>query len=177
MRDVDIAPEESVDPPALRFSPESRPWDRSGCRTPMPWAPGQGSDFTSGRPWLRLGPDVEERNVEAQLADGHSVLWTYRRLLALRAASPALQLGSLRLHPDSSGEIVAYTREVPGERILVLLNLGRGDSDWHPSATAGESGWRLLFGTARAAAPGSVVASGASLILGPDEAVVLEAIS
>ena len=142
----------------------------------MPWAPGPGSGFSSGRPWLRLGPDVEERNVEAQLADPNSVLSTYRRLLALRAATPALQLGSLRLDPDSGGDIVAYTREVPGQRILVLLNLSRADSGWHPSATADEAGWRLRFGTARGAAPGSVVASGASLILGPNEAVVLEAI-
>lgn len=142
----------------------------------MPWSPGPGSGFTTGRPWLRLGPDVEERNVEVQQADPHSVLSTYVHLLALRVATPALQLGSLRLDPDSSGDIVAYTREVPGQRILVLLNLGRGDSDWRLSATDGGSGWRLRFGTAPAVTPGSVVASGASLSLGPNEAVVLEAI-
>ncbi len=176
MRDVDIAPEESVDPPAFRFGPGTHWWDRSRCRTPMPWSRGPGSGFTNGHPWLRLGPDVEERNVEVQLADPRSILWTYRRLLALRAATPALQLGSLRLHPGGSGDIVAYTREAPGQHILVLLNLGRGDSGWDLPATDGKSGWRVRFGTAPASAPGSLVASGARLILGSNEALILEAI-
>ena len=176
MTDVDIPPDESVDPPSFRFGPDFHWWDRSRCRTPMPWSRGPGSGFTAGRPWLRLGPDAEIRNVEVQLADPTSILSTYRRLIALRAATPALQVGSLHAHPDSAGDVVAYTREVPGQRILVLLNLGRVDARWHMSDTAGESGWRLLFGTTRAASPDAVVASGATLILGPDEAMILEAI-
>ena len=173
MSDVDIPPEESVD---SRISPGSHWWDRSRCRTPMPWSPGPGSGFTAGRPWLRLGPDAGIRNVDVQLADPTSVLWTYRRLIALRAANLALQVGSLRAHPDSGGDVVAYTREIPGQLILVLLNLGRGGVEWRVSATAGESGWRPLFGTSRATSPDEVIAIGATLILGPDEGLVLEAI-
>jgi len=176
MGDVDIPPEECVDPPAVRFSPEFHWWDRSRCRTPMPWSPGPGSGFTVGRPWLRFGPDVEARNGEVQLADPTSILSTYRRLLALRAATPALQVGSLWAHPESAGDVVAYAREVPGQLILVLLNLGRGGVEWRASATAGESGWRPLFGTSRATSPDEVIAIGATLILGPDEGLVLEAI-
>ena len=55
MGDVDIPPDESVDPPAKRVGPDFAWWDRSRCRTPMPWAPGPGAGFTTGRPWLRLG--------------------------------------------------------------------------------------------------------------------------
>jgi alpha-glucosidase len=176
MRDVEIAPEESVDPPAFRFGPGSHWWDRSRCRTPMPWSDGPGSGFTTGRPWLRLGPDVEERNVEVQLADSRSILSTYRRLLALRAATPALQVGSLRMHPDGTGDVVAYTREVPGAQILVLLNLGRGVSEWRLSATAGEPGWRILFDTATPESTDGPVARGATLSLRPDQAMILEAI-
>ena len=176
MRDVDIAPEESVDPPAFRFTSGSHWWDRSRCRTPMPWSPGPGSGFTGGRPWLRLGPDAGERNVEVQLTDPRSILSTYRRLLALRATTPALQIGSLRLHPDSVGDLVAYTREVPGQRILVLLNLGRVNSRWQLSGIPGEPAWRLLFDTATASARDAVIAAGASVVLAPDEALILEAL-
>ena len=176
MRDVDIAPEESVDPPAFRFTSGSHWWDRSRCRTPMPWSPGPGSGFTGGRPWLRLGPDAGERNVEVQLTDPRSILSTYRRLLALRATTPALQIGSLRLHPDSVGDLVAYTREVPGQRILVLLNLGRVNSRWQLSGIPGEPAWRFLFDTDTTAPRDAVIAGGATLILGPDEAIILEAI-
>jgi alpha-glucosidase len=142
----------------------------------MPWSPGPGSGFTGGRPWLRLGPDAGERNVEVQLTDPRSILSTYRRLLALRATTPALQIGSLRLHPDSVGDLVAYTREVPGQRILVLLNLGRVNSRWQLSGIPGEPAWRLLFDTDTTAPRDAVIAGGATLILGPDEAIILEAI-
>jgi alpha-glucosidase len=168
MRDVDIAPAESVDPPASRFSPGTHWWDRSRCRTPMPWSPGPGSGFTNSRPWLRLGPDADERNVEVQRGDPGSILSTYRRLLALRAATPALQLGTLRLHEEGAGDIVAYSREIPGQRILVLLNLGREGSEWHLSAAANEPGWRILLDTA--------IAGGGTLSLRPDQAFVLEEI-
>ena len=104
MRDVDIPPDESVDPPAAVVAPDFQWWDRSRCRTPMPWSPGPGAGFTTGRPWLRLGPDTETRNVRTQAQDPDSVLSLYRRLIALRAATPALQVGSLELVPDQSGE-------------------------------------------------------------------------
>jgi len=176
MSDVDIPSEESVDPPFSRFSPEFHLWDRSRCRTPMPWSPGPGAGFTTGRPWLRLGPDAETRNVDAQLADPTSVLSTYRALIALRAATPALQVGSLHAHPDGGGEVVAYTREIPGQVILVLLNLGRRDATWRLSAVAGESGWRPLVRTAKATAADEAIAIGATLILAPDEGLILEAV-
>ena len=175
MRDVEVPPEESVDPPAFRFGFESHPWDRSGCRTPMPWSPGPGSGFTAGRPWLRFAPDVEVRNVEAQRADRGSVLSTYRRLLALRSATPALQVGSLRLHP-AGGDLVAYTREVPGQRILVVLNPGREEAAWVLHDTGADSAWRVLFGTSSTASPGALVAGGAPVALAPDEAIILEAV-
>jgi alpha-glucosidase len=176
MRDVEIPPEESVDLPAFRFGPESNPWDRSACRTPMPWSPGPGSGFTVGRPWLRFAPDVEVRNVEVQRADPGSVLSTYRRLLAMRAATPALQVGSLQLHPAADGDLVAYTRDVPGQRILVLLNPGRDEAAWDLPGNREVPGWRLLFDTATASARDAVIAAGASVVLAPDEALILEAL-
>ena len=174
MGDVEVPPGESVDPPAFRFSPEARPWDRSGCRTPMPWSLGRGAGFTAGRPWLRLGPDVEVRNVEVQRGDPGSVLSTYRRLLALRAATPALQLGSLHLLPAGAGDLVAYTRETAVERILVLINPGRRDVAWNLPGFSEAAGWRVLLGTALTAAPGAIISGGVTRVLGPDEALVLE---
>ena len=52
--------EESVDPPAAHVGPDFDWWDRSRSRTPMPWTDGPGAGFTSGRPWLRLGSDVDD---------------------------------------------------------------------------------------------------------------------
>ncbi len=75
-----------VDPPGQRFWPFFK--GRDGARTPMPWTPEGG--FTTGTPWLPLGPDVATRNVAVQKADPHSVWNTYRKLLALRR-EPAFQ--------------------------------------------------------------------------------------
>jgi alpha-glucosidase len=176
MGDVDIPTEEIVDPPATRFGPDSTWWDRSRCRTPMPWAAGPGAGFTTGRPWLRLGPDTETRNVEAQRSDPSSVLSVSRRLIALRAASAALQVGSLRLCPEAGGGVVAYTRETPGQIVLVVLNLGRTEASWPLPGTSGEPGWRVLFGTGRTTTPGAAMAAGMTVVMAPDEGLILERI-
>ena len=40
---------------------------RDGCRTPMQWTP-EGGFSSSSRTWLPMGPDLENRNVESELA-------------------------------------------------------------------------------------------------------------
>jgi glycosidase len=73
MGDVEIPPNERVDPPAARVRPDFAWSDRSRPRTPMPWSSGLNSGFTSGRPWLRTGLDSQTRNVQAQLDDPSSI--------------------------------------------------------------------------------------------------------
>ena len=174
MGDVDIPPDESVDPPASRVGPDFEWWDRSRCRTPMPWSAGPGAGFTTGRPWLRLGPDADKRNVQAQLQDPGSVLSFYRRIIALRAATPALQVGSLRVQPGSDGDVVAYTRETSDQVILVVLNIGRVGVAWHLPEWSQGSGWRLLLTTIGITVPDAALPDGTATVLAPDEGRVLE---
>ncbi|HWM85722.1 MAG TPA: DUF3459 domain-containing protein, partial [Kofleriaceae bacterium] len=57
---------------------------RDAARTPMPWQPGVGLGFTTGRPWL---PDGERRpgdTASAQRSDPRSHLAAVQRLLATR---------------------------------------------------------------------------------------------
>ena len=110
------------------------PWGRSvaalsrdGARTPMQWNAGPFSGFTdegAAEPWLPVGEDYETRNVESELADKESLLNLYRRLLALRARSSALRIGSFLTHPVSTSEVFAYRRESDEETITVALNFG-----------------------------------------------------
>ena len=173
MGDVDIPAEESVDPPAKRTWPDFVWWDRSRCRTPMPWSGGPGAGFTSGRPWLRLGPDADERNVAAQLADPGSILALYRRLIALRAATPALQVGDLALQPTTEPDVVAYTREADGQCILVVLNLGRPGMTWRLPEGSDGVGWRLLLTTSTSRSSDAVL-DGSIAVLEADEGLILE---
>jgi alpha-glucosidase len=174
LRDVEIPAAESVDPPAARVGPDFHWWDRSQCRTPMPWTPDPGAGFSTGRPWLRLGPDTATRNVASEAADPHSVLSVYRRLIALRAATPALQVGTLRLVPDAGETIVAYERATPEQSVFVVLNLGRQPVTWALPGDRERVSWRALLRTAGADEPGMVAAAGSTLEIGAEEAVVLE---
>jgi alpha-glucosidase len=177
LRDVEIPPDESVDPPAKVVAPDFLWWDRSRCRTPMPWSPGAGAGFTTGRPWLRLGPDAATRNVQAQVNDPASILSLYRRLISLRGRSPALQIGSLRLAAETGGAgwtVVAYERATADQRMLVGLNLGRDEVAWVLPGDRSVDRWRIRLRSAPDGATGEELAAGATLHLAGDEGVILE---
>jgi alpha-glucosidase len=172
--DVDIPDDESLDPPATRVAPDFAWWDRSQCRSPMPWSPGPGAGFTTGRPWLRFGSDAGTRNVAVEAADPASVLSFYRRMIALRAATPALQVGAFQPCSDVPGDVVAYARETEEQLVLVLLNLGREGIAWPLAGPSDGQGWRRLIGTARTPSTDEIFAGGATIVLEPDEGVILE---
>ena len=172
--DVDIPPEESVDPPAARVGPDFDWWDRSRCRMPMPWTPGTGAGFTTGQPWLRMSPDAPNRNVEVERADPRSVLSFYRRLIALRAATPALQVGSLRLQPADEAGIVAYTREDGDQVVFVAINPGDESVAWTLPEVPDVRAWRVALTTTEPEAPTTVLGAGSTTILAPNEGIILE---
>jgi alpha-glucosidase len=149
MRDVEIPPEESVDPPASVVEPDFHWWDRSQSRTPLPWSPGRGYGFTTGKPWLRFGPDSDTRNVTVQADDPDSVLATYRRLLRVRGEQPALQDGGLELVETGNPEVLAYRRTGSGPEALVLVGFGPDSALVTLPAVSNGGTWRPIGGTHR----------------------------
>ena len=154
MVDVAIPPDEIVDPPARIAGPDFPWWNRDQCRTPMPWTAEPGAGFTTGRPWLRIGPDAARRNVAAEAADEGSVLATYRRLLEARRSVTALRRGSYESIDAGEDDVYAWRRIAPrvaGRRRGQLrwrglpdpAAGGRGPADRRrdPPRSAG-SGWR-----------------------------------
>ena len=121
MQDVPIAAQQVRDP-AERNEP-GLGLGRDPERTPMPWDGSLFAGFTSGDPWLPLGPDHERLNVEALCASGASILNLYRRLIDLRRANSALALGQIDA-VGVQGNILKYERCQEGERFAVVLNLG-----------------------------------------------------
>jgi alpha-glucosidase len=107
------------------------PFDRAGrdaCRTPMQWDASRAGGFTTGTPWLPA-VDPEVQNVAAQSTDPESLLSLYRRLIAARAASPALSRGTHRSIFGVAPEVLAWVREADEDRVLVLLNTGETGHD------------------------------------------------
>ncbi len=147
--DVDVPPEESIDAPAARVTPDFPWWDRSRARTPMPWTSEPGAGFTTGQPWLRLGPDAATHDVATQTPDPDSVLSCYRRLIAARRAEPSLQDGRLRLLPAGDPDVLGYRRLGSGAEVLVGIAFsaagGRLDLPRRPAG----GGWRPIAGSHR----------------------------
>ena len=127
MVDVEIPPDEIVDPPARIAGPDFPWWNRDQCRTPMPWTGEPGAGFTTGRPWLRIGPDAARRNVAAEAADEGSVLATYRRLLEARRSVLALRRGSYESIDAGEDDVFAWRRVAPGSRAVVAVNFAGVD--------------------------------------------------
>jgi alpha-glucosidase len=173
LRDVTVPEDEIIDPPARRalVDPDFQWWNRDGCRSPMPWTGERGHGFTTGRPWLRFGDDADTRNVEAQEADPGSVLATYRRLIDLRRRSEALRSGALRVVQNGTSDVLAWSREVSGERILIVVNFANAARETRVANGDGAI-YQALAGSHLD--PASPAPSG-DLSLRPLEAVVLRA--
>jgi alpha-glucosidase len=147
MADVPIPSEESIDAPASRVAPGFAWWDRSAARTPMPWRPGSGAGFTTGRPWLRLGRDSDVRNVASESGDPSSVLATYQRILAARRSLRTLQDGAMSLTRTGDPSVLGYRRHGPAGESLILVAFGPGSARPHlPRPTHGGH-WRPVVGT------------------------------
>ena len=171
LRDVAIPVDEIIDPPARRAlsDPDFEWWNRDQCRSPMPWAPGTGHGFTTGRPWLRFGDDAATRNVDRQSGDPGSVLSTYRRLITLRRSNDALRSGTLRLVQTGTPDVLAWHREAPTERMLVVVNFADAE---RATRVAADGTYRAVGGShLDPVEPGT----DGALQLRPLEAVVLRA--
>ena len=117
--------------------------NRDPERTPMQWDGSTRAGFTTGKPWLPVGEDYTSRNVEAENADGRSLLNLYRRLIALRRGEPALAGRGYATVQDSD-DVLAYTRDHGNRRILVALNLSARRQSCH---LPGACGGRVLLST------------------------------
>lgn len=95
---------------------------RDHGRTPMQWDGEPNAGFTTGEPWIKVNPNSSEINVERELADEHSVLNFYRRLIRLRRGNKALVHGTYEEIFAESEEIGGYRRTFGGERWTVLCN-------------------------------------------------------
>ncbi len=161
MRDVRVPRREIVDPPARRYWPLPIWRNRDAARAPLPWT----ADPVE-RSWMRRPADAATRNVATQSADSASVLSFYRRLLWVRRAHPALQIGAFDWEVRARHGVLAWWRTTADERVLVVINT-------RPAARTvtlpGAPGWEVLLGTHMVVAPGT----GGDMPLRAHEALIL----
>jgi alpha-glucosidase len=109
---------------------------------------------------LPFPPSPGERSVESLTRAESSILHLYRRLLAARRSSAALQLGGLTLL-DSPEGVLAYERVHGADRRVVVVNYTSEPQDVDAEGTVEVSSIGIGEGAAF------------SGTLAPDEAVIL----
>ncbi len=118
--EADVPFESLRDPYGITFWPNFK--GRDGCRTPMPWNGGEHAGFSSARPWLPVATEHRALNIEAQLADRHSVLNATRAFLQWRRRHPALRWGDIEFI-DVPEPLLAFTRVHGDSHLFVAFNL------------------------------------------------------
>ncbi|KFC68396.1 Alpha-glucosidase [Devosia sp. LC5] len=123
LKEAELSFADLVDPYGLEFWPEFK--GRDGCRTPMVWQAHvrNGAFSTAERTWLPVPAEHLTHAVDTQHGVDGSVLEFYRALLAFRKTHPALAKGKITLL-DSTGDILAFTREEGDDRLLCVFNMG-----------------------------------------------------
>ena len=112
--------ERGYDPQAVLATIHAK--SRDNARTPVQWDAGAQAGFTSGTPWIKVNPNYRTINVAQALADPDSILHYYRRLIQLRKENPIIVYGRYELILDADEQVYAYTRTLPDDRLLVILN-------------------------------------------------------
>ena len=142
MEDARIAADEVQDPAEKRQPGIGL--GRDPERAPMLWDGSDNAGFTAAgvKTWLPLPWGWQGSTVEAEDADSASLLSLYRRLLALRRATPALHAGAVSEVAAEDG-VLRYVRSHDGVRVAVMLNM---TGEWH---SAGEVTGTVLVSALR----------------------------
>lgn len=84
--------------------------------------------FSTAKPWLEVGSDYRDINVETEKADKDSYYSKYKELLELRRNETAFVDGKLKdVHSDHQG-VFSYVRSHENRHFLVIINFG--DQIW-----------------------------------------------
>lgn len=95
---------------------------RDNGRTPFQWEASENAGFTTGKPWLKINPNYKTVNVAEEDKNPNSTLNYFRNLVQLRKKEPTLVYGKYTLLDKDNPNVYAYTRQLNGKKILVLLN-------------------------------------------------------
>jgi alpha-glucosidase len=147
---------------------------RDRFRGPQPWGPpsseGAAAGFSSGTPWLPLGPDAETRNARGLSARPESILQLYRTLIQLRRDTSSLRRGSYR-SVDAGHDLFGFIRTFRRQRVLAIVNFGRGPAVFRCAAADLHGSAEVLAGSRPGAAPGRIDLC--HLRVAPDEALLI----
>jgi oligo-1,6-glucosidase len=105
-----------------KFLKERQFNDRDNGRTPFQWDSTANAGFTTGKPWIEVNKNYKTINEAAEENDSGSVLNYFMKIVKLRKENAVLVYGKYTLLDKDNDDVYAYTRELNGRKLLVLLN-------------------------------------------------------
>ena len=118
---VDVPFDRLQDPEAIANWPHTL--SRDGARTPMPWSSANlNLGFSTGEPWLPVGPNHGPLAVDVQERGSDSMLRFTRECLKLRRDVQALKLGSMEV-VEAGDALLKFYRTAQGQRLCCTFNL------------------------------------------------------
>lgn len=96
---------------------------RDHARTPMQWDSSKNGGFTSSEPWIYMGSDYLEYNVEDELNDPKSILNFYKKLISIRKSDDTLIYGEFIPAAEKRKNVFCYYRMQKDAAYFVELNL------------------------------------------------------
>lgn len=98
---------------------------RDNGRTPFQWNSNVNAGFTTGMPWIKVNSNYKTINEEREDKDANSTLNYFRKMTQLRNLNKTLVYGKYTLLDKDNANVYAYTREMNGNKLLVLLNFSK----------------------------------------------------
>jgi len=95
---------------------------RDSARSPFQWTAAPNAGFTTGNPWMMVNPNHRQINAGQQEQEPGSVLNYFRSAVQFRKKHPALREGDMHFVEFPQEQIIAFTRVLAEENLLVVLN-------------------------------------------------------
>ncbi len=96
---------------------------RDNARTPMQWSDAKNAGFTTAdTTWIKVNPNYKTINVASETKEPDSILNYYKKMIALRKATPAFVYGNVNIIDFDNDNVYAYTRAYKGKEFLVICN-------------------------------------------------------
>jgi oligo-1,6-glucosidase len=119
---------------------------------------------------LKVNPNHETLNVQAQEKDPNSTLNYFRKIVQLRKQNPVLVYGKYTLLDKANPNVYAYTRVYEGKKVLIVLNFSDKNAETNTGLNLAKS--KLLLSNYPINSAKNIVAK--TMTLRPYEAVVYQ---
>lgn len=123
---------------------------RDNARTPFQWDSAPHGGFTTGSPWIAVNSNYTSINASQAQADPNSIYHYYRQLISLRKEHDIIVYGDFQMLLPDHDEILAYTRTLCDQKLLVMMNFFAGEPEWMAEWLTEQgltsTGSRLLIG-------------------------------